>query len=149
MPVIDAAARMVYLFTGGRDSLTRNRAADRFATMIAPCVAHPQQVWIDGQSIYRLSGNRGTAPFFNVTVQGARVPGPGVLHEPFGDTRRPICSADNSASATTANSRSTSVDPNAAPTGCLPPSNRESCSSGRDSTAGTSGRRDCASRGST
>jgi uncharacterized protein DUF1214 len=45
-----------------------------------------QQAWIDGQSIYRLTGNRGTARFFNVTVQGARVPGPGVLHEPFGDT---------------------------------------------------------------
>src|ERR1700735_1202883 len=41
-----------------------------------------QQAWIDGQSIYRLSGNRGTARFFNVTVQGARAPGPGVLHEP-------------------------------------------------------------------
>ena len=45
-----------------------------------------QQAWIDGQSIYRLAGDRGTARFLNVTVQGARVPGPGVLHEPFGDT---------------------------------------------------------------
>lgn len=45
-----------------------------------------QQAWIDGHCTYRLSGNRGTARFFNVTVQGARVPGPGVLHEPFGDT---------------------------------------------------------------
>ncbi|BBZ46661.1 DUF1214 domain-containing protein [Mycobacterium parmense] len=45
-----------------------------------------QQAWIDGQSTYRLSGTRGTAPFFNVTVQGPRIPGPGVLHEPFGDT---------------------------------------------------------------
>ena len=45
-----------------------------------------QQAWIDGRSTYRLCGNRGTAPFFNVTVQGARVHGPGVLHEPFGDT---------------------------------------------------------------
>jgi len=45
-----------------------------------------QQAWIDGESAYRLTGTRGTARFFNVTVQGPRVPGPGVLHEPFGDT---------------------------------------------------------------
>src|SRR6201999_103571 len=45
-----------------------------------------QQAWIDGRSAYRLSGTRGTARFFNVTVQGQRTPGPGVLHEPFGDT---------------------------------------------------------------
>ena len=45
-----------------------------------------QQAWIDGQSTYRLTGSRGTARFFNVTVQGRRTPGPGVLHEPFGDT---------------------------------------------------------------
>jgi len=45
-----------------------------------------QQAWIDGQSTYRLTGNRGTSRFFNVTVQGPRTAGPGVLHEPFGDT---------------------------------------------------------------
>ncbi|KKC04007.1 hypothetical protein AWC17_01790 [Mycobacterium nebraskense] len=45
-----------------------------------------QQAWIDGQSTYRLTGTRGSARFFNVTVQGPRTPGPGVLHEPFGDT---------------------------------------------------------------
>ena len=45
-----------------------------------------QQAWIDGRSTYRLTGSRGTARFFNVTVQGNRTPGPGVLHEPFGDT---------------------------------------------------------------
>src|SRR6202142_1306571 len=45
-----------------------------------------QQAWIDGQPTYRLTGSRGTARFFNVTVQGARTPGPGVLYEPFGDT---------------------------------------------------------------
>jgi hypothetical protein len=44
-----------------------------------------QQAWIDGQSTYRITGNRGTAPFFNITVQGPRPDGPGVLHEPFGD----------------------------------------------------------------
>lgn len=44
-----------------------------------------QQAWIDGESTYRISGTRGTAPFFNITVQGQRPSGPGVLHEPFGD----------------------------------------------------------------
>ncbi|MGV0645665.1 DUF1214 domain-containing protein [Mycolicibacterium sp. XJ879] len=44
-----------------------------------------QQAWIDGQSTYRLVGERGTARFFNITVQGPRSDGPGVLSEPFGD----------------------------------------------------------------
>jgi hypothetical protein len=44
-----------------------------------------QQAWIDGRSVYRVRGDRGTAPFLNLTVQGARREGPGVLHEPFGD----------------------------------------------------------------
>ena len=48
------------------------------------------QAWIDGQSVYRISGNRGTAPFLNFTVQGPRPelhPGTGFrsLHDPFGD----------------------------------------------------------------
>ena len=50
-----------------------------------------RQAWIDGSYRYRLSGKRGTARFFNVTVQGARhdknpVTGVPSLHEPFGDT---------------------------------------------------------------
>ena len=44
-----------------------------------------QQAWIDGRSTYRITGERGTAPFLNITVQGARPGGAGVLHEPFGD----------------------------------------------------------------
>lgn len=49
-----------------------------------------QQAWIDGESIYKISGNRGTAPFLNFTVQGPRPEKqPGTnwpsLHEPFGD----------------------------------------------------------------
>jgi hypothetical protein len=44
-----------------------------------------QQAWIDGRSTYRIVGDRGAAPFFNITVQGPRPDGPGVLHEPFGD----------------------------------------------------------------
>lgn len=44
-----------------------------------------QQAWIDGQSAYRVIGERGTARFLNITVQGPRSGGPGVLHEPFGD----------------------------------------------------------------
>ena len=30
------------------------------------------QAWIDGQSVYRITGNRGTARMWNVTVQGPR-----------------------------------------------------------------------------
>ncbi len=48
-----------------------------------------QQAWIDGHSVYRISGNIGTVKFFNIAVQGARpVPKPGMrgLHDPFGDT---------------------------------------------------------------
>lgn len=44
-----------------------------------------QQAWIDGQSRYRIVGNRGSARFLNITVQGRRPDGSGVLHEPFGD----------------------------------------------------------------
>lgn len=47
------------------------------------------QAWIDGESVYRISGNRGTAPFLNFTVQGPRPAltrgGFAPLHEPFGD----------------------------------------------------------------
>ena len=31
-----------------------------------------QQAWIDGNSVYKISGNRGTARFLNFTVQGPR-----------------------------------------------------------------------------
>src|SRR5262245_52618075 len=51
------------------------------------------QAWIDGSSVYKITGNRGTARFLNFTVQGPRpekdayygadLPN---LHEPFGDT---------------------------------------------------------------
>lgn len=48
------------------------------------------QAWIDGESVYRISGNKGTARFLNFTVQGPRPDKqPGTdwpsLHEPFGD----------------------------------------------------------------
>ena len=51
------------------------------------------QAWIDGQSVYKITGAKGTARFMNFTVQGPRpekdayygadIPS---LHEPFGDT---------------------------------------------------------------
>jgi hypothetical protein len=50
-----------------------------------------QQAWIDGHSVYRISGNRGTARFLNIAVHGVRPtskpgnPGWRNLHEPFGD----------------------------------------------------------------
>ncbi len=48
------------------------------------------QAWIDGESAYRIYGQRGTARFLNFTVQGPRPEKqPGTnwpsLHEPFGD----------------------------------------------------------------
>lgn len=48
------------------------------------------QAWIDGESVYRIYGHRGTARFLNFTVQGPRPEKqPGTnwpsLHEPFGD----------------------------------------------------------------
>lgn len=48
------------------------------------------QAWIDGQSCYRVSGERGSARFINFTVQGERPdkqPGTDIpsLHDPFGD----------------------------------------------------------------
>lgn len=48
------------------------------------------QAWIDGASVYKLSGNKGSARFLNFTVQGPRPamqPGTQIpsLHEPFGD----------------------------------------------------------------
>ena len=51
------------------------------------------QAWIDGSSVYKISGHRGSARFLNFTVQGIR-PEKDVyygtdhpnLHEPFGDT---------------------------------------------------------------
>ena len=48
------------------------------------------QAWLDGDSVYRVSGNRGTARFLNFTVQGERpdtAPGTDIpsLHDPFGD----------------------------------------------------------------
>lgn len=43
------------------------------------------QAWIDGNSVYRVSGTKGSARFWNLTVQGFR-PDEGALHEPFGDT---------------------------------------------------------------
>jgi sugar phosphate isomerase/epimerase len=48
--VIDAAAqvgaRTIYMLTGGRGALTWEPAAERFCAMIAPCVAHAQQVGV-------------------------------------------------------------------------------------------------------
>src|SRR5262249_5124429 len=49
------------------------------------------QAWIDGDSVYKISGKKGTARFWNIAVQGPRsdtaygnkTSRP--LHEPFGD----------------------------------------------------------------
>jgi hypothetical protein len=50
------------------------------------------QAWIDGESVYRISGRKGSARMWNVSVQGPRSPtaygsaASRTLHEPFGDT---------------------------------------------------------------
>jgi hypothetical protein len=48
-----------------------------------------RMAWIDGAHAYRISGRRGTARWFNLTVQGPRpeamASGHRSLHEPFGD----------------------------------------------------------------
>jgi hypothetical protein len=48
-----------------------------------------RQAWIDGHHAYRITGQRGTARWFNLTVQGPRpehmANGAPSLHEPFGD----------------------------------------------------------------
>jgi hypothetical protein len=49
-----------------------------------------RQAWISGEHVYRITGRKGTARWFNLTVQGPkpeRIPGTdhAPLHEPFGD----------------------------------------------------------------
>jgi len=49
-----------------------------------------RQAWISGEHTYRITGRKGTARWFNLTVQGpkpAKIPGTDwpPLHEPFGD----------------------------------------------------------------
>lgn len=49
-----------------------------------------RQAWISGDHTYKITGKRGTARWFNLTVQGPkpdRIPGTDLapLHEPFGD----------------------------------------------------------------
>jgi hypothetical protein len=49
------------------------------------------QAWIDGDSTYKITGQKGTARMWNVTVQGPRSntaygTEARILHEPFGDT---------------------------------------------------------------
>lgn len=51
------------------------------------------QAWIDGESMYKITGNKGSARFMNFTVQGPRPDTDAYwgtdfrnIHEPFGDT---------------------------------------------------------------
>lgn len=65
-------------------SPTRKLASD-----MADCVYY--SAWIDDKSVYRITGNTGTARMSNIGVQGARDlsayghPTDRILHEPFGD----------------------------------------------------------------
>ncbi len=55
----------------------------------ADCVY--MQAWVDGSSVYKISGKKGTARFWNIAVQGPRSPTAygekmkRILHDPFGD----------------------------------------------------------------
>lgn len=77
----DTKYPMVHTFC----SPTRKLGSDN-----ADCVY--MQAWIDGESVYKISGNKGTARMFNITVQGPRSNSAygfatsRPLHEPFGDT---------------------------------------------------------------
>ena len=44
-----------------------------------------RQAWISGEHSYRITGRKGTARWFNLTVQGPRPDAAETLHEPFGD----------------------------------------------------------------
>jgi hypothetical protein len=61
----------------------------KLASDLADCVYY--SAWIDGNSVYRISGSKGTAKLWNIGVQGERsltAYGPAstkMLHEPFGD----------------------------------------------------------------
>jgi len=108
-----------------------------------------QQAWIDGQSIYRLTGNRGTSRFFNVTVQGPRVPGPGVLHEPFGDTPEANLFGHQLSIAEDGEFELYIGGPERGPNWLPTTRDHANCSSARGSTVGTSFPHKCGSSGST
>ncbi len=110
-----------------------------------------QQVWIDGESTYRITGTRGTAPFFNVTVQGARPAGRNILHEPFGDVPEvnlfghQLHVEPDGTFELYVGPKVPRAAPSARRTGYRLRRIRASCSSGRASTAGTSSPRGCGS----
>jgi hypothetical protein len=67
-----------------------------------------RQAWISGEHTYRITGQRGTARWLNITVQGPRpttIPGTAFpsLHEPFGDV--PECNILGSQLRTDADGR--------------------------------------------
>ena len=74
----DPAYPLIHTFTNA----TRKLGADAADFLY-------QQAWIDGRYSYRIYGQKGSARFFNLTVQGPRqafsVTGAPSLHEPFGD----------------------------------------------------------------
>ncbi len=54
-----------------------------------------QQAWIDGESVYRIVGQRGTSALLQHHRAGSAAHGPGVLHEPFGDVPEANLSGDD------------------------------------------------------
>jgi hypothetical protein len=91
------------------------------------------QAWIDGQSVYRLSGKKGTARFLNIAAHD----GPPSASA-YGTTLRPTG---------TARSSSSSAGSGRGATGCRPRRTPARSSSGSSSTAGTRSRPRSASNG--
>lgn len=107
------------------------------------------QAWIDGKESYRITGNRGTAPFLNFTVQGPRPEKlPAALPRCTSHSAislRPICSATSCTPHGTAVSNSSSAGRSAGRTGCPPRLAHAKFSSAKGSTAGTSCQPKCVS----
>ena len=114
------------------------------------------QAWIDGESVYKISGNEGHGALPELHRAGpaagdaASATDRRSLHEPFGDMPEANLFGQRAEDRTgTAASSSTSVASSAGRTGCRRRRARASCSSGRASTAGTRSRPSSASSGST
>ena len=101
------------------------------------------QAWIDGESVYKISGNRGTARFLNFTVQGPRPekqPGHGYAESARAvrrHSRRRISSGHQLEASRTAASSCTSAGRVEDRTGCRRRRARANFSCARASIAGT------------
>lgn len=113
----------------------------------ADCVY--QSAWIDGNSVYKLSGNKGTVRFLNFTTMGPRPSAkPGSdwhpLHEPFGDIPQANLFGHKLETDWEGNFELYIGGPKRGRTGCRPMRIPASFSSASTSTTGARFRRSCA-----